>query len=48
MTDLWLFEALEGLWCLMTGEPRSSRAERKLKAHHVRRVAEIKAERGQF
>jgi hypothetical protein len=48
MLDLWLFDALEGLWHLLTGERHSSRAERKLKAHHLRRVAEIKAERGQF
>jgi hypothetical protein len=48
MTDLWLFEALEGLWHLLIGDRHSSRAERTLKAHQVRRVAEIKAERGQF
>ena len=49
MKDLWLFDAIGLVWDFLTGDRhRPNRAERKLKAHHLRRVAEIKAERGQF
>ena len=43
-----IFDVFEGLLRWIFGEPSSTRSERKLKAHHLRRVAEIKAERGQF